>query len=73
MAKILDQRSFEKAARETGEEIADQIIAAHCKAMSQFLGVELSVVREGQNYRFVCKDKYGKVLNFEVSPARLPS
>ena len=63
---------------QAGQNLADHIIKEQCRAMSEFLGVELSVAREGKAYRLVCRDKFGNVLDHPINqdaavPARLPS
>ena len=47
----------------TGEALADEVIAAHCKAISEFLDLKISVKREGQKYSFECRSPEGNVLN----------
>ena len=43
----------------TSERLADEVIAAHCRGMSEFLSMEISVKRVGKAYTFECKTDKG--------------
>ena len=59
---LVDWEAAQEHIVSTGERLADEIIEAHCRGMSDFLGMEITVKREGKRYSFECKTDKG-VLN----------
>ena len=43
----------------TGEALADEVIEAHVRGMSEFLGMQITVRREGKRYIFDCRSDKG--------------
>ena len=59
---LVDWSSCTQHIVSTSERLADEVIEAHCRGMSEFLGMAISVRREGRKYIFQCISDQG-VLN----------
>ena len=52
---LVDWQAVQAHIIDTGERLADEVIEAHCRGMSDFLGMQITVRREGKRYIFECR------------------
>ena len=65
---LVDWTAAQEHMVRTSERLADEIIEAHCRGMSDFLGMQITVKREGKRYSFECEsDKGVKNLFYDKS------
>ena len=60
---LVDWTAAQEHIVSSAERLADEIIEAHCRGMSDFLDIEITVKREGKRYSFQCISREGSVLN----------
>ena len=56
---LVDWQAVQSHIVDTGERLADEIIEAHCRGMSDFLGMQITVKRTGKRYEFQCTSDKG--------------